>query len=222
MDQSELRKITLIETLQPDTRQEILRRAYPVTYPPGHTILVEGMPAESCYFLLSGSVRVLRMNQEGRVQVLARLGTGAPINFISVLSGERNNRSTVETLTAVRLLTLSANDFDYLLGEHPDFARLLLHIFAERISHMTDLAANLSLFSVRSRLAKFLIDLADQKSHPGTGWTQDEIAAQIGTVRDVVGRLLREFEAEGLIRRDRQKVILLNRPGLFKKIHENS
>jgi len=81
------------------------------------------------------------------------------------------------------------------------------------LAKITDLAANLSLYTVRARLAQFLIELADQPQSAG-GWTQDEIAAHIGTVRDVVGRLLREFETQGLIDRDRQKIILLNRQGL--------
>ena len=78
---------------------------------------------------------------------------------------------------------------------------------------MTDLAASLSLYSVRARLAQFLMELAALPETAG-GWTQDEIAAHIGTVRDVVGRLLRDFESQGLIRRERQRITLLDRSGL--------
>lgn len=84
---------------------------------------------------------------------------------------------------------------------------------------MTELAANLSLYTVRARLARFLIELADSPQS-SEGWTQDEIAAQIGTVRDVVGRLLREFEAENIITRDRQKIRLLNREALIKEAEQ--
>jgi CRP-like cAMP-binding protein len=80
----------------------------------------------------------------------------------------------------------------------------------------TSLAANLSLYSVRSRLAQFLIDLAE-RPQSGGGWTQDEIAAHIGTVRDVVGRLLREFESQGLIERNRQNIILLDHEALISE-----
>jgi len=73
----------------------------------------------------------------------------------------------------------------------------------------------LSLYAVRARLARFLIELADLT--PSTaGWTQDEIAAHIGTVRDVVGRLLRDFEGAGLIQRQQGKIILLNREKLLE------
>ncbi len=90
---------------------------------------------------------------------------------------------------------------------------MLLRTFAQRMALMTDLAAGLSLHTVQVRLAQFLITLADDPNLAG-GWTQDEIAAHIGTVRDVVGRLLREFESQGLIRREGQHITLLSREGL--------
>jgi CRP-like cAMP-binding protein len=68
---------------------------------------------------------------------------------------------------------------------------------------------------VRARLARFIINLADSDTK-SSGWTQDEIAAQIGTIRDVVGRLLREFEDQGLIRREQSEILLLDRKGLYK------
>lgn len=156
---------------------------------------------------------MLRMNPEGRAQVLARLTAGAPINLIPLLKKERINISTVEALTPAQVLVLTATDFNFLLTRYPDFSRALLRSFAERLQNVTQLAAGLSSYSVRARLAQFLIDLGDK---PGTpfGWTQDEIAAQIGTVRDVIGRILREFEDQGQIKRDRHQILLLDRKGL--------
>jgi len=111
---------------------------------------------------------------------------------------------------------LDANAFNRMITMYPDFSVMLLHHFAERIKKMTNLAAELSFHSVRIRLARFLMELANQPYTAG-GWTQDEIAAQIGTIRDIVGRLLREFEAKGLIGRDRQEITLLDRVGLMKE-----
>ena len=67
---------------------------------------------------------------------------------------------------------------------------MLLHELAERMTKLTNLAAGLSLHTVRARLANFLIELANDPQTTD-GWTQDEVAAEIGTVRDVVGRLMR-------------------------------
>ncbi len=200
----------IFSTLTPETIQVLSQRSFLHNLPSGYTLLIEGMPAEACYFLLSGDIRVHRMNRDGRVQVLSRLQAGAPINVNSLLLEEKTNLASVETLSNTSLLVIPDDDFTYLTEHHPDFSTLLLKIFAARMSKMTQLAAGLSLYSVHARLAKFLIELADQPQS-SEGWTQDEIAAHIGTVRDVVGRLLRDFEENGMIERDRQKIILLDR-----------
>lgn len=210
-----LHQSSLFLTLQPETRLAIAQRAFIRQLQPGQTLLTEGMPAESCYFVLSGELRALRMNTEGRVQVLARFKHGDPLNIISLLTDEKVNRATIETLSKVSVLVLPAVDFNELILRYPDFSKFLLRHLAERLSKITDLAADLSLYAVRARLARFLIELADLTPSQ-SGWTQDEIAAHIGTVRDVVGRLLREFEASGLIQRQRGQVILLDR----EKLHQ--
>ena len=206
--------------LQEATLQAISERAFEKDFNSSQTFVIEGMPAELCYFLLSGKVRVLRMSREGRQQVLARFGPGAPLNIISLLHPDAVNQASIEALTPVKVLVLDASDFTKLLSTYPDFSSTLLKIFAERMAKITDLAASLSLYTVRSRLALFLMELAD---HPASGssWTQDEIAAQIGTVRDVVGRLLRDFEAEGLIARDRHQIKLLNREKLILEANQD-
>jgi len=216
---SQVSKIPILDSLYTATQQALSQRLYKKTYRKGQTLLVEGMRAEYCFFLSSGALRVLRMNTEGRIQVLARLSPGAPVNILSLLTPEKVNRASVETLSDNEVLILNGADLDNLLSNFPDFTEMLLRTFAKRMTLMTDLAAGLSLHTVRTRLAQLLMALADDPSLAGE-WTQDEIAAHIGTVRDVVGRLLREFESQSLIRRERQHIILLSREELSKLANE--
>ena len=214
MNASDLIQIPLFAELAPECRQQLSQILIRREVPAGQSLVLEGDPAEACYFVRSGAFRVLRMNQDGKIQVLSRLSAGEPINIISLLMPERVNRASVEALTPASVFALTAKDFDILLVSCPGFSAALLRHFAQRIRHMTDLAADLSLLSVRSRLARFLISLAKKPSTP-CDWTQDEIAAQIGTVRDVVGRTLRDFETQGLIYRDHHRITLLDRSGLM-------
>jgi len=214
-----LEKLNIYSTLNNKTLAAIAKRAFQRRISPGQNLVIEGVIAEACYFILSGQLRVSRMNKDGRMQVLARLGPGAPVNVISLLKDDRINHATVESLSPATILVIPEKDFDYLLKNHPDFSTALLRVFANRMAKMTDLAADLSLYTVRARLAQFLIELADKPQSAG-GWTQDEIAAHIGTVRDVVGRLLREFEGQGLIDRQRQQIILLDRQGLMDEVEK--
>ena len=209
----ELQNIPLFINLSQSTRQVIARRAFWRKFSMGNDVVIEGTPAEYGYFILSGQARVLRMSQVGRLQIIGRFGIGAPLNLISLLAGDRLNRSSIEALTDLECLVVRIEDFNYLLEHCHDFSNLLLQTFAQRMAEMADLAASLSLYSVRARLAQFLMELAQLPETAG-GWTQDEIAAHIGTVRDMVGRCLRDFEAQGLIQRYRGRITLLNRAGL--------
>lgn len=203
----------IFSDLESETIRVLTERSFIHNLPSGHTLLIEGMPAESGYFLVSGDLRVHRMNREGRMQVLARVRPGSPVNLISLLLPGKTNRASVDTLSPSSVLVIDGSDFDDLITHYHDFSKRILQYLAGRMAKMTDLAAGLSLYTVRARLARFLIELADQPESAG-GWTQDEIAAHIGTVRDVVGRLLREFEHSGLIQRERHQILLVDRDRL--------
>ncbi|HOM67393.1 MAG TPA: Crp/Fnr family transcriptional regulator [Brevefilum fermentans] len=219
METDHINQLPIFAGLAQETRLELARRSYIRELPAGHTLLLEGMPAESAYVLVSGEARAFRMNREGRVQILARFKPGDPINIISLLNSDKLNRATIEALSPMTVLVIRSTDFEALITRYPDFSKMLLHHLADRLAKITDLAAGLSLFAVRARLARFLIELADL-SPSSTGWTQDEIAAHVGTVRDVVGRLLRDFEAGGLIQRQRGQIILLDREKLIQAARE--
>jgi hypothetical protein len=75
---------------------------------------------------------------------------------------------------------------------------------------------DLALHTARTQLARFLLTQAEE-GQPRRSWTQEEIAAQIGTVREVVGRTLRAFAAAGLIRRERGRLVVMDRVGLERE-----
>ena len=87
---------------------------------------------------------------------------------------------------------------------------------AAEVRHLSDMVEGLALHTVRTRLARFLLTQAEGTRHPKR-WTQEEIAAHIGTVRDVVGRTLRAFADDGLIRRERGRVVVVDREGLERE-----
>jgi CRP-like cAMP-binding protein len=205
----------LFESLETESLREIQARLYPFSIPAGQVLFFEGERAEFCYFIKRGTLRVLKTNLEGRVQVITRLTETMPINIISLLSRPQLNQATVESITSVDLWVLSSADFEYLINRIPDFSTSLLRSLASRVSQMNVLITELSLYPVSVRLARFIIKIADSKLLSGN-WTQEEIAAQIGTTRDMVGRLLRDFSQRGLILKNRSKIILVDRKGLFE------
>jgi CRP/FNR family transcriptional regulator len=184
-----------------------------MNYGPAETVILEGEPAEAAFFVLQGEVKVYRMTRSGKEQVLARMKAGQSFNTIPLLGEDGLNHSSAETLSEAALLRIMKKDFLALLKKCPDFSYAMLRDFSARLRRMTDMVESFALHSVRGRLAAFLIRQADL-GRQASRYTRDDIAREIGTVRDVVGRLLKSFEQEGYIRRDGRRVVLLDRAGL--------
>jgi CRP/FNR family cyclic AMP-dependent transcriptional regulator len=208
-----LRHISLLAGLSDDALARVARRAIRRTYSLGETVIFEGDPCQAAYFIAHGQVRAYRLSPGGREQVLARLGPGQTFNTVPPFQPHGVNHATVQALTPVTLYAITCEDFRRLVGECAELALAILQDFAHRLDHLTDLVEDLSLRTVRGRLARFLLERADA-GQVTRRWTQEEIAAHLGTVRDMVGRTLRAFADAGLVRMERQRIILLDREGL--------
>lgn len=175
-------------------------------------------PCEFVYFILSGAVEIFRLSPAGRGQILDRLGEGECFNLVPAILEGGMNQANARALTDCELLLLGKDDFLQLLNTNPEFLRTVAVFYAERLERMTDLIENLSLYSVRQRVARFLIDQADEidRGQP-VRWTQSDMAKRLGTVRDVLGRTLRKLADDGLVRFEREKIILVDRQRLEKE-----
>ena len=208
-----LRRISLFATLSDDTLARVAAVAIRRTYAPGEIIIIEGDPCQAAYFIVEGQVRVYRLSPGGREQVLVRLGPGQAFNTVPPFRPHGLNHATAEAITSTTLYAITCDDFRRLVKECAELALLILQDFAARLDHLTNLVEDLSLRTVRGRLARFLLERAEA-DQVTRRWTQDEIAAHLGTVRDMVGRTLRAFADGGLVRMDRQRILLLDREGL--------
>ena len=214
---ADLRRIALFHALAPPALDRVTRVAIRRTYAPDEHIVYAGDPCEAAYFIAAGEVRVYRLSPQGREQVLTQLGPGHAFNLAPLFQDARASSASAVALTEVTLYALLKDDLLRLIAECPEMALALLRDFAGRLTHLTGLVEDLALRTVRARLARFLLEQGDAQ-HVARGWTQDEIAAQIGTVRDVVGRTLRAFADTGLIEVGRGRIALLDRPGLEAEI----
>ncbi|MEA3338921.1 MAG: Crp/Fnr family transcriptional regulator [Chloroflexota bacterium] len=208
-----LRDISLFAGFSGETLACVADAAIRRTYTSGETVIFEGDPCRAAYFVAEGQVRVYRLSPEGREQVLARLGPGQTFNTVPPFQPRGVNHATVEALTPVTLFAITCDKFRRLVSESPELALAILQDFANRLDRLADLVEDLALRTVRGRLARFLLENAEVDVTAGR-WTQAEIAAHLGTVRDVVGRTLRAFADAGLVRMDRQRIVLLDREGL--------
>jgi len=194
---------------------EIAPYVHQRTFSPGQIITVEGQPCQAVYCVAQGVVRMYRLSLQGREQVLAYLGSGQFFNLVPVLDGGPN-LATAEAVTEASLYSISCQRFHQIMRDHHEVARAVLEHLAAEVRRLSDLVEGLALYTVRARLARFL--LAQAAGQPSSHqWTQEEIATNIGTVREMVGRTLRDFAIAGLIRRERGRTVVLDRDGLERE-----
>jgi len=208
-----LKQIALFSELSASTLARIANVAIRRTYAEDESISVEGERYTSAYFLTSGEVGIFRIAPSGREQVLVRLGAGKAFNVVPAFQPESTNHASARALSEVTLYAVLADDLQRLIAACPDLGVALLWNFAGRLAHLTDMVESLALYSVRGRLARFLLDQADA-GPLAQRWTQSEIASYLGTVREMVSRILRAFVDAGLIRIERSHIVLLDREAL--------
>jgi CRP/FNR family transcriptional regulator len=185
------------------------------TLPRGAILFREGAPCEKVYILASGKVKVFRLSPEGRQQTLWVLGSGDCFCLAPFFHRARYP-GTAQCMTDVRILELSGAALLALSRACPGFPGAVATCLCNRLSTMAALLEDLSTQSVRDRLARLLATLADGqgvKIARGVvlyGWTHEELASCVGTVREVASRELKQLERDGLVRLGRRHLLILN------------
>jgi len=210
-------RIQLFADLSPAAQGALAAIASARTYGDGQVIMLEGDLDLPVFFVLQGTVRTFRTNLDGREQTLIHLGPGAAFNMPAAFSASPQSPASAVAVGAVKLLSVSRADFQRVVSETPEIALAVLRDFAQKLYHLTDLTHDLGLRSVRGRLARFLLTHAQAEATSPIRWTHEEIAARFGTVREVVSRTRRTFIKDGLVRVERQRIVVLDRDALARE-----
>lgn len=198
--QVRLSMLPLFANLPKETLRVLGTDAVERRFSAGSYLWLEGDQRGRLDWLLDGVVQTKRTSQQGREFVLAHCHAGDWLDLAAGVDGGRC-RSSAIALTGGSLLSLSTDSVRASIAHSPALSQRVADALSDEARRLTERVCDLALLSARARLARFLLAQADDRAH-GYRWTQEMIAAQIGSVRDVVGRLLREMSAEGLLRRE--------------------
>jgi CRP/FNR family transcriptional regulator len=209
-----LQGIRHFKELPDEVQQTIAAFASHRHFDTGQVIYVEGEPAESVYVLEAGWVKATRITREGREQAMMFLRPVEIFGDIAVFTGT-TYPGTVVALEDVDVWMIPAKTILDLIPRHPELAMAVIRHLGGRVLHYISLVEDLSLRSVETRLANTLLRNAEllngQLIVPRREWTTfDEMAIRLGTVRDVLSRALKTLEGEGLLKVEKQAIILLD------------
>lgn len=181
----------------------------------GTVITLEGEPARAMYIVATGRVKIVRHSLEGREQIMRIAEQFEHFNTVPLFD-QGPCPATTEALVTSDLLELPTLLLRQLASAHSELALALLDEFAGRLRELVRLVETLALHTVNGRLARLLLDQAEDmaQGRPTSPLTQADMAARIGSVREMVGRTLKSFEAGGLIRMERGAISIVDPEGL--------
>ncbi|HUZ45866.1 MAG TPA: Crp/Fnr family transcriptional regulator [Terriglobia bacterium] len=179
-------------------------------------LCAEGDPCDGLFVVQSGAIKVFKMAETGREQVLVIERAGSTVGELPVLDGGNFPASAAAIEDSI-LLFVPKRKFVELCQRNSKMAFAIIRALAWRFRYMASLVEELSLKEVSHRLARFLRNRALElgvRTQQGVEFpleeTNQQIAAEIGTVRDLVSRNLRRFVDRGIIKMERRKVLVLN------------
>jgi CRP/FNR family transcriptional regulator, cyclic AMP receptor protein len=186
----------------------------------GETVFAEGEPCAGLFVVASGHVRIFKSSAGGREQVLSIEGPGSSVAELPVFDGG-NYPASVTAIDDATLLFVSKQDFQSLCLTHPQVSLKVLRVVGARLRRLVGIIEELSFTTVRHRLAAFLVRLANtsgKRTEKGLEISlpanNQELASQIGTVRELVSRNLSRLQAKGMLRIEGRSVFITDLKGL--------
>jgi CRP/FNR family transcriptional regulator len=210
-----LRHVPYFAGLAPNILAALAEASVARRFDRGQLIFLEGEACAGLFVLASGAVKIFKVSPQGREQIIHQLGPGSTFNDVAVLDGGPNPASA-EAMVDSTAWVIARADIRRLAQEHPTLAWALIESIAARARHLVEMVEDLSLRSVKARLAKLLLSEAERAAGQaeidrGQMMTQTEMAARLGTVREMVGRALRELADDRLIVLDRHRIVIADR-----------
>lgn len=207
------RRVAIFQGLTETEVQFLAERAVPRTYSKGELLFTEGETCTGLFIVETGKVRIFKSSPNGREQVLTVEGPGSSVAELPLFDGGNYPASTAAMVDS-RIYFISKQDFHSLCLIHPQVPLKVLKIVGGRLRKLVAIIEELSFTTVRSRLISVLVRLAKTGKKTPEGIeiqlppSNQELASEIGTVRELVSRNLSRLQAEELITMNAKTVII--------------
>ena len=194
---------------------EILAELVPglrlIRYERGEVIFWQDEPCPGLQIIERGMVKLFKLSPQGRELIVNIFKEGATFAEVPVFDGGANpvNAAALEESDIWQLDTVEIRS---LLQKHPEMSKQIMLNLAKNLRMMVGIIEEVSFYQVTQRLARLLSQMSAEELSGSdvTRLTQDQLAARLGSVREVVARALRELERSGAIRVDRRQIQIID------------
>lgn len=208
-----LRLYPALADLPPARLDRLLQPTALFQLPAGTCVFSERQPCSGFPLLLDGCIKVVKQASSGRELLLYRVSPGGScIISSSCLLGHTDYNARGIAETPLTLLALPVGEFGRLLVDHAPFRDFVFHLFSERIGELMQLVEEVAFARLDQRLAKLIL----ARQAETLNITHQQLADELGSVREIVSRLLKGFAAQGLVSLGREQLTVIDRDGLHK------
>lgn len=215
-----LEKTALFSNLSREEIQTLAARTVRKLFCAGELLFSEGEPCSGLHIIARGKVRIFKTSVNGREQVLAVNIPGESVAELPVFDGGPYPASAAAT-EDTEIAFISRRDFHAYCVEHPEVPLKVLSVVGSRLRRLVGIIEELSFTTIRERLIALLVKLAQSegtKTERGIAFslpsTHQELANQLGTVRELISRNLARLQAEGLLDVDARQIVVRDLKGL--------
>lgn len=190
-------------------------------------IFFEEDPGDSCFYLESGLIKIFQIAPCGKEPIFFLRRSGELFGLAEVMDGE-NRKANAQALSPCIVYEMSGADFERFLAENYLAARQVIRTLGRRLRYLGEIAGSLMVCTVGTRLAKLLAYLCHEYIPDESGWqrpltiplklTQEQLASMVGSTQQTVSELLKNYQAEGIIRVKGRQITVLNPLRLLKMV----
>jgi CRP/FNR family transcriptional regulator len=202
-----LRRNPYFDDLPEEMLKEIAGHIQLRGYERGEMLFWEGDPCAGLHIIEEGSIKLYRISPQGRQYIIRVLQEGETCNEVPAFDGG-TNPVNVETLEKSKVWVIDDETLRALVKAHSDFALKVLSNFGKNLRGLVRMVSEMAFYQVTNRLARLISELPVNDAGPQ--WTQEQLAAQLGTVREVVARSLKELERSGAIRIEDRRIHIVD------------
>ena len=202
-----------VEVLPQPLLEKIAAVATVRTFPKRAIIVTEGDETDSLYVVLSGKARVFVADEKGREVQLNQLGPGEYFGEVTLDGGPRS--ASVMAIEDTRCAIVKRGEFTPFLEAHPELALHIVRKLAHRVRELTENVRSLALMDVYGRVARLLLELAEEKEGKlviDEALTHRDIAARVGASREMISRIFSDLAEGGYVRREDGHLIIARKP----------
>lgn len=186
----------------------------------GEVLFWEGDPCAGLHIIEQGSAKIYRLSPQGRQYIVRVLQEGDTFSEVPAFDGGPHPVN-VEALETCRVWVIDSVLLRQLVLLHPQFAQKVLTNFGQMLRGMVHKVSEMAFYQVTHRLARLINELPqeDAQGRPTPPLTQEQLAARLGTVREVVARSLRELERSGAIRIEDRRIYVADSVAMEQWTH---